>query len=153
MLGTVRWFAAFHAPLRLIPLVTNLGTFTLQVNTPPQPALSCLPAGYTPVMERLKGQVESYGGFLRLMRRPNTTMAPSTSPTKDLIEPKSTNPSSGPPSEPCVHSEHKEVSCSSSCKEKGEKGLVGVLKHGKAKMTGEKKVRSLLFQVLVLCRF
>ncbi|TFJ81866.1 hypothetical protein NSK_007113 [Nannochloropsis salina CCMP1776] len=30
---------------------------------------SCLPEGVRPVIEKLKGQPESYGGFLRLMRR------------------------------------------------------------------------------------
>lgn len=131
-----------NATQRLIRLLTNVPrNFILQVPTPPQPALSCLPAGYTPVMERLKGQVESYGGFLRLMRRPNTTMAPSTSPTKsqDLVEPKSTNHSSGPPSKPFVNIDPKEVSCISSSEEKGGKCLVGVLKHGKPSKKGEKK--------------
>lgn len=39
------------------------------MQVPASRRVSCLPEGYQPVIEKLKGQAESYGGFLKLMRR------------------------------------------------------------------------------------
>lgn len=43
---------------------------------------SCLPEGVRPVIEKLKGQPESYGGFLRLMRRQTLVGKGQQAPTQ-----------------------------------------------------------------------
>jgi hypothetical protein len=93
---------------------------------------SCLPEGYEPVMEKLKGQVESYGGFLKLMRRPSIAPkgpsgAGGVEAQKEKYEPAGVHPPSPPPA-----TRAGEGSSSSSPGEGrgGEGGLKGVLRKG-----------------------